>query len=75
MPTVKSTIGALLAVTLLSGCSQTITSCPAPTPIPEATQRAAAAQLALEPDDSPVLAVVVAGLVDRDKLRACRSIS
>lgn len=71
----KSTIVALMLMTLLTGCASTITSCPAPTPIPRDVQERAADELDALPDDSALAQVVVAGLNDRDKLRACRAIN
>lgn len=59
---------------LLSGCARVITSCPAPTAIDADVQAAAAAELDALPEDSALAAVVVAGLDDRDKLRACRAV-
>lgn len=60
---------------LLSACATSpISTCPAPTPISKDIQERAATELEQLPEDSALAAVVEAGLNDRDKLRACRSI-
>ena len=65
----------LIGTMFLSGCVETITSCPEPTRIDPATQTRAAEEVATLPENSAIVTVLAAALNDRDKLRACRSIN
>ena len=68
-------IVSLLALTLLSACATSpISTCPEPTKVEPKVQERAAVELSELPEDSALAVVVEAGLNDRDKLRACRSI-
>lgn len=69
------TLVTLIGMTLLSGCATSpISTCPEPTKIPRDIQERAATELSQLPEDSALVVVLEAGLNDRDKLRACRSI-
>lgn len=58
----------------VSGCVTGVTSCPEPTPIPKELQIQAANELDTLPSGSAIENVLVAALIDREKLRACRNI-
>lgn len=64
-----------LALMLLSGCGTGNSSCPTITEIDAATQQQAARELAAIGEDSALGRVLAASSADRDKIRACRSIS
>lgn len=69
------TVVSLIGMTLLSGCATSpISTCPEPTRISAEIQEQAAQELIQLPEDSALVVVLEAGLNDRDKLRACRSI-
>lgn len=65
----------LIVMMSLGGCATVPTSCPAPTQIAPEVQRQAAEEVADLPENSAIAVVLAAGLDDRDKLRACRSIN
>jgi hypothetical protein len=59
----------------LSGCATNrISTCPEPTKIDPKVQAQAAEEIAALPENSAIEKLLVAGLNDRDKLRACRAI-